>query len=66
MPFYLFKCEKCNEEIEELQKYEDPIPQCQKCHIEMNRQITATGFIRKGAGLYSVDTASTDKLPDME
>jgi putative FmdB family regulatory protein len=35
MPLYVFKCVKCEEEIEVLQKYDDPAPQ--HCEQDMER-----------------------------
>ena len=57
MPFYEYKCPKCGHEIEELQGYDDPPPECEKCKekkksVKMKRLISKTSFILKGGGWY--------------
>ena len=47
MPIYVFKCSKCNEEFEEIQKMNDPAPEkCEKCEAKgtMEKQIGKSNF----------------------
>ena len=56
MPIYEYRCPKCEHETEELQGYDDPNPDCEKCKkerkkkVEMQRQISKTSFQLKGGG----------------
>ena len=71
MPFYEYKCTKCDEEFEVLQKVSDPAPPCSSCggeHVE--RLLSKSAFVLKGGGWYadgygsssgSKDTASETK-----
>ena len=52
MPLYEYVCEKCQKEDEVFQSVNEPHPIC--CNQSMKRLIGGT-FIRKGAGIYSVD-----------
>jgi putative FmdB family regulatory protein len=62
MPLYEYVCEKCDKQDEVFQGVNDPHPIC--CEQSMKRQIGGT-FIRKGAGIYSVDVEpSTGPLGD--
>lgn len=65
MPIYEFYCEKCGKVEEVIQKYDDPPPECTEDNVEMKRQISLTNT-RRGAGIYSVDTASPTKWGDLE
>jgi putative FmdB family regulatory protein len=55
MPSYDFKCEKCGNIIETLQKFDDPAPMCDKCKdIIMIRLICAPAFkFAQGGGVAS-------------
>lgn len=47
MPIYVFECRKCKNEVEELQKMDDPPPEkCTKCGAEgeMVKTIRASNF----------------------
>lgn len=65
MPIYEFFCEDCDFEIEEFQKFSDPAPKCPNHKKEMKKKVSLT-FIRKGAGLYSIDTPSKKSWGDLE
>lgn len=56
MPIYEYKCSKCGNELEVMQKVSDPAPAvCPKCNAEqsMERMISQTSFQLKGGGWYS-------------
>ena len=63
MPFYQFKCPKCNFELQELRKMNDfKEPLCQKCstvlpkrEVYMKKIIGTSSFIFKGDGFYETD-----------
>lgn len=65
MPLYEFVCEICGFYQEELQKITDPAPKCPKDKSEMKKELS-TFKTRRGAGLYSLDTPSPQKLGDLE
>jgi putative FmdB family regulatory protein len=47
MPIYVYECQKCNEEVEEIQKMTDPAPEkCEKCGAagEMKKKIGVSNF----------------------
>lgn len=55
MPFYEFECTKCGKLKEELQKFEDPAPDCDEAeHGQMKKNVFAP-VVRKGAGIHSLD-----------
>ena len=63
MPFYTFKCPKCEKVIEVLQGMNDDPPLCEKCSkmvprnlVEMKRVFTDVGKPQfKGSGFYETD-----------
>lgn len=50
MPIYEFKCSSCKDKLERIQKLRDPPPVCEKCKVEMEKQISASNFELKGGG----------------
>ncbi|MBC8298019.1 MAG: zinc ribbon domain-containing protein [Pelagibacterales bacterium] len=50
MPFYTYKCEKCNTNKEVLVKDKDEVISCPKCASILKRLITKTSFVLKGRG----------------
>jgi len=50
MPFYTYKCEKCNTKKEALVKDKDEVISCLKCTSILKRLITKTSFVLKGRG----------------
>ena len=64
MPLFEFECKSCGRTEEVLQKFDDPSPICEKDDKLMERVVSVTSPIRKGAGLYSIDTPSVPKLGD--
>ncbi|TNF46500.1 zinc ribbon domain-containing protein [bacterium] len=59
MPTYEYRCDKCGNEFEAIQKItDDPLKSCTKCGGQVQRLIAATNFILKGGGWYKTDYAS--------
>ena len=52
MPLYEFKCKECEHVFEEIQKYTDPNPQCEKCDEGTEKFISQTSFVLKGSCWY--------------
>ena len=52
MPIYEYVCEECGEEVEELQRTDDPPPECPKDpkHGPMKRKMSVGSFKLKGKG----------------
>ena len=48
MPLYIFKCEKCEQEVEILQKMDEKAPGCPVCGRSMDKLMSATNFILNG------------------
>ncbi|MBX7117007.1 MAG: zinc ribbon domain-containing protein [Myxococcaceae bacterium] len=64
MPIYVYRCEKCQNEVELMQKVSDPAPgKCASCGAEggMERQMSRTSFVLKGGGWYNDLYASSKK-----
>ena len=63
MPFYTFKCPKCEDVKEVLQKMNDSHPICKECstilprkNVKMERVFTSVGKPQfKGSGFYETD-----------
>ncbi len=61
MPIYEYRCRKCGEEFEVMQKItEDPLKKCINCGGRVDRLISNTTFILKGTGWYATDYAKKD------
>ncbi len=53
MPLYLYHCQSCGREHEQLQKFSDPpLKHCPSCKGRLVKQITSTSFHLKGGGWY--------------
>lgn len=66
MPVYEYKCTKCNEQFEIMQKItDDPLTQCSSCGGELKKLITNTSFVLKGGGWYVTDYPSADRKKAM-
>lgn len=62
MPLYEYKCTKCHEQFEVIQKFsEDPLTKCESCGGELKKLITNTSFVLKGSGWYVTDYPSADR-----
>ena len=56
MPIYEYKCEKCEEVVEVLQKADDePQTECAKCGGKLNKNVTNSTFHLYGPGFYTTD-----------
>ena len=70
MPFYTFKCPKCNYEKEVMQKMDDEPPNCKFCtkmvprnFVEMERVWKSNARPRfKGAGFYDTEYKNLAKI----
>ena len=59
MPIYEYKCNKCSQVIEELQKFSDPpLKKCPHCGGKVNKLMSLNTFHLKGSGWYTTDYAS--------
>lgn len=62
MPIYEYKCEKCAEEREVMQKMsEEPLSICQSCGGRLKKLISNTSFVLKGSGWYVTDYADKNR-----
>lgn len=60
MPLYEYKCEKCHERTEILQRVsEPPYTHCPKCGGSMKKLMSAPAIQFKGSGFYKTDYASS-------
>jgi putative FmdB family regulatory protein len=67
VPIYEYKCEKCNEQFEVIQKFsDDPLTECKSCGGELKKLITNTSFVLKGGGWYVTDYPSSDRKKAMD
>ncbi|EXJ13779.1 FmdB family zinc ribbon protein [Imhoffiella purpurea] len=57
MPFYEYRCENCDHELEAMQKISDPpLTDCPACgQPALKKLISAAGFRLKGGGWYETD-----------
>jgi len=56
MPIYEFKCVRCRELFEKLQRYDDPNPPCPACGFDhTDKLISASNHELKGTGWYKTD-----------
>jgi len=62
MPIYEYKCTKCNEQFEVIQKFSDePLKKCKSCGGKLKKLITNTSFVLKGSSWYVTDYPSSDR-----
>jgi len=62
MPIYEYKCTKCNEQFDAIQKFSDaPLKKCKSCGGKLKKLITNTSFVLKGSGWYVTDYPSSDR-----
>ncbi len=67
MPIYEYKCLKCKDISEVIQKITDaPLSVCSECGGELRKQITNTSFVLKGSGWYVTDHPSDARKKAME
>ena len=62
MPIYEYKCTKCGDTFEILQKFSDEsLKICEKCSGELIKIISHAGFVLKGSGFYVNDHPSEER-----
>ena len=62
MPIYEYKCTKCGDEFEVMQKMSDsPKEDCEKCKGKLEKLISQSSFALKGTGWYQTDYAQKEK-----
>jgi len=63
MPFYEYRCDNCEHELEALQKVSDPpLVECPVCgQSSLKRLISAVSFRLKGSGWYETDFKKSGK-----
>jgi putative FmdB family regulatory protein len=60
MPLYEYKCEKCGDVFEKLQKFSDePVAIHEKCGGAVHRLISTSALLFKGSGFYVNDYAKS-------
>ncbi len=58
MPIYEYKCTRCKNHFEAMQKFsDDPISNCPVCGGPAKKQISRSAFHLKGSGWYLTDYA---------
>ena len=59
MPLYEYKCVKCGERVEIIQRVSDPpYSHCPKCGGDMRKMISSPAIQFKGSGFYKTDYAT--------
>ncbi len=62
MPIYEYRCEKCENQFEMLQKITaEPLKECPECGGPVHKLVSATSFILKGGGWYATDYGKNRK-----
>jgi putative FmdB family regulatory protein len=57
MPTYDYRCDRCENRFERVQKFSDsPVKTCPKCRGPVKRVVHATGIVFKGSGFYINDS----------
>jgi putative FmdB family regulatory protein len=60
MPLYEYRCSKCGEKFEVIQKFSDaPLTVHEGCGGTVERLISLSGFSLKGSGWYATDYAKS-------
>lgn len=58
MPIYEYRCEKCGNQLEIIQKFSDrPLKSCPSCKGKLTKLISQAAFQLKGSGWYVTDYA---------
>ena len=65
MPIYEYRCEKCENQFEMLQKITaEPLKECPECGGPVHKLVSSTSFILKGGGWYATDYAKKSSPDD--
>ena len=61
MPVYEYRCHKCGETTEVMQKFSDaPLSRCSRCNGKVSKIISNCSFHLKGSGWYVTDYKKGD------
>jgi putative FmdB family regulatory protein len=61
MPIYEYRCHKCGQTIETMQKFSDaPLSRCPQCKGKISKIISNCAFHLKGSGWYVTDYKKND------
>jgi putative FmdB family regulatory protein len=61
MPIYEYRCHKCGQTLEMMQKFSDaPLSRCPECHGKVSKIISNCAFHLKGSGWYVTDYKKND------
>ncbi len=64
MPLYEYRCGKCGQHVEKIQKFSDPpLAKCEKCGGALERLISSPAIQFKGSGWYVTDYAHKNSAP---
>ena len=67
MPIYEYKCIKCRNEFEAMQRFSDsPLKKCPSCGGAVKRLISRSSFQLKGSGWYLTDYAKKGSPGDTQ
>jgi putative FmdB family regulatory protein len=54
MPIYEYRCTKCGEQIEVIQRFSDrPLRTCRSCKGKLEKLVSRSSFMLKGGGWYA-------------
>jgi putative FmdB family regulatory protein len=56
MPTYQYKCDKCENNFDiEKSVYDNSIPKCKTCNLDLRKIFSLGGILFNGSGFYSTD-----------
>ena len=59
MPTYEYRCEKCDENFDVVQSFQDdPLTKCPTCGSPVRKVFGSVGIVFKGSGFYKTDSRS--------
>jgi putative FmdB family regulatory protein len=62
MPTYQYRCTECGEDLEAVQKFNDPaLTTCPTCGGQLRKVFNAVGVVFKGSGFYRTDSRNGSK-----
>jgi putative FmdB family regulatory protein len=65
MPIYEYRCQKCGQHLEVIQRFSDrPLSSCKSCGGPLTKLISQSSFRLKGSGWYLTDYARKGARPD--
>jgi putative FmdB family regulatory protein len=64
MPIYEYRCLKCSNDFEAMQKFSDaPVKACPACGGMVKKKMSSSSFQLKGSGWYMTDYAKKGAMP---